>query len=155
MSTLTGIIKKMKQVFEGDPWYGKSVMKIIEETDESIVYKKANANAHSAIELLYHMINWEAFTLHQLEGSVEDPARYELMDWREIDPQTHKWSQGVAEYTAMHKRILEILEAANEDILEKEVKFRNYKMRFLLDGLIDHNIYHAGQLAALQKTLFT
>ena len=53
MSTLTGIIQKMKQVFAGDPWYGKSVTQIIEETDQSTVYNKLNASTHSAIELLY------------------------------------------------------------------------------------------------------
>lgn len=153
MSTLTGIIKKMKQVFEGDPWYGKSVMKIIADVNESIIYQKPNASAHSAIELLYHMINWEEFTLHQLEGSVNDPSRYELQNWREIEPQTHTWSEGIAAFSAMHKRIVEILNASGEDILEKEVAYRKYNMRFLLDGLIDHNIYHAGQLALLQKTL--
>ena len=153
MSTLNGIIKKMTQVFEGDPWYGKSVMRTIADVNESIVYKKPNAGAHSAIELLYHMINWEEFTLHQLEGSVKDPARYELQDWREIEPQTHTWREGIAAFSAMHKRIVEILTASGDDILEKEVRYRKYNMRFLLDGLIDHNIYHAGQLALLQKTL--
>ena len=143
----------MKQVFEGDPWYGKSVMKIIADVDESTVYKKPTSGAHSAIDLLYHMINWEEFTLHQLEGSVQNPSRYELQDWREIEPQTHNWSEGVAAFSTLHNRIVEILTASGEDMLEKEVSYRNYNMRVLLDGLIDHNIYHAGQLAFLQKTL--
>jgi uncharacterized damage-inducible protein DinB len=155
MEELTTIIKKMDEVFEGDPWYGKAVMTILKEMDPSTVYVKPNAETHSAIELLYHMINWEEFILHQLEGNISDPARYESNDWRTINRVVHTWSAGIEIYASLHNRIINILKKSAPELLNRKAQHRDYDIRILLHGLIDHNIYHCGQLASLRKTLFS
>ncbi|MDP4263652.1 MAG: DinB family protein [Bacteroidota bacterium] len=151
---IQSIIRNLQNVNSGEPWYGRPVYKMLEETDPSIVYKKPNADSHSLIELLYHMLTWAEFTLKRMEGDKEqDPAASEKMDWRDIDPAIHTWEKGLKEFKRIHKDIVTLLETKDDEFLKEIVDHRKYNFRFLLNGLIQHNIYHTGQIAYLAKSL--
>ncbi|MEI9910096.1 MAG: DinB family protein [Bacteroidota bacterium] len=151
---IKSIIRNLQNVNAGEPWFGRPVYELLEEIDPSIVYTKPNNNSHSLIELLYHMITWAEFTLKRIEGDKEqDHAAFELMDWREIKPAVHTWEKGLKEYKKVHNTIVALLENKDDDFLKEIVDYRKYNFRFLLNGLIQHNIYHAGQVAYLNKLL--
>jgi uncharacterized damage-inducible protein DinB len=148
------IIHNLQNVLSGQPWYGRAVYGIIDEIDPAIVHTKPAGNSHSLIELLYHMITWAGFTLSRLDGDKkQDVTAFEKLDWREIDPKVHTWENGIREYREIHQRIMAILETKEDDFLRGIVDHREYNFRFLLNGLIQHNIYHAGQIAYVKKQL--
>jgi len=151
---LQSIIRNIENVNNGEPWFGRPVFALLEEVDESIAFIKPNDNSHSCIELLYHMITWAEFTLKRIEkDDINDMAVFEKLDWREIDPQIHGWAEGLKQFKEIHAAIIRLLKEKGEDdkFLEEIVDYRNYKFRFLLNGLIQHNIYHAGQIAYVVK----
>jgi uncharacterized damage-inducible protein DinB len=151
---IQSIIRNLQNVNSGQPWYGRPLYEILEEIDPSTVYTKPNPNSHSLIELLYHMITWSEFTLKRIEGDKEhDMAASEKMDWREIDPAVHDWEKGVKEFKRVHKDIIAGLETKEDEFLKEMVDYRQYNFRFLLNGLIQHNIYHIGQVAYVKKLL--
>ena len=82
-----------------------------------------------------------------------DPIAFENMDWRKIDPAVHSWDKGVAEFKTLHKKIIELLETKDDEFLNGTVDYRKYSFRFLLNGLVQHNIYHLGQVAYVKKLL--
>ncbi|MEI2740548.1 MAG: hypothetical protein V9F01_17375 [Chitinophagaceae bacterium] len=59
----------------------------------------------------------------------------------------------MAEFKAIHKKIVSLLNKKDDDFLLEIVDFRKYNYRFLLNGMIEHNIYHLGQIAYLNKML--
>jgi uncharacterized damage-inducible protein DinB len=151
---LQSIIRNLQNINTGEPWYGRAVYEMLEEIDPAIVYKKPNEDSHSLIELLYHMITWAEFTLKRIEGDKEqDLAASEKMDWREIDPKIHAWKKGLSEFKTIHKKIIQLLDKKDDEFLKENVDYRKYNFRFLLNGLIQHNIYHIGQIAYLKKLL--
>jgi hypothetical protein len=55
---------------------------------------------------------------------------------------------------ATHNKIIDLLKHKKDDnFLGDIVPLRKYNFRFLLNGLIQHNIYHLGQVAYLKKML--
>jgi uncharacterized damage-inducible protein DinB len=151
---IKSIIANLERVNTGQPWFGRSVYELLDEIDPAIVYKKPNENVHSLAELLYHMITWADFSLHRLKGDKEkDMAVFEELDWREIDPTLHSWKKGIAEFKAIHAEIIQLLNEKNDEFLKEMVDYRKYNFRFLLNGLIQHNIYHIGQVAYVKKLL--
>lgn len=151
---MQSVIRNLQNVNSGEPWFGRSVYALLEEIDPAIVYKKPNNNSHSLIELLYHMITWAGFTLKRIEGDKEnDLSVAEKLDWREIKPAIHTWEKGLKEFKKIHKDIIALLEKKDDEFLKQVVDFRKYNFRFLLNGLIQHNIYHAGQVAYIHKLL--
>ena len=151
---LQSIISSLQNVLSGHPWYGRSVDEILQEVDETKVYTTPNNNSHSLIDLLYHMLTWAEFTQKRIEQApVEDMAAFEATDWRVIDPSIHTWQKGMAALQASHQKIITLLQPKDDIFLEETVGYRKYNFRFLLNGLIQHNIYHLGQVAYVSKLL--
>ena len=148
------IISALRTVVEGEPWFGKPIMTLLREVDPTTVYKKPNDNSHSLIELLYHMLNWAEFTLKRIENEDDDDvAIFERQDWRQIVSAEHTWEKAVAQFKVTNDLIIEALQSKKDSFLNDKVDYREYTFRFLLNGLIQHNIYHAGQIAYVKKLL--
>lgn len=151
---IQSIIKNLENTLDGEPWYGRPVYAILREIDSSIAYQKPTPGSHSLIELLYHMLTWAEFTLKRIEeDKVNDLAAFEKLDWRDIDPKIHDWDEALAALIATHQQIIALLHTKDDAFLKEIVDFRQYNFRFLLNGLIQHNIYHTGQIAYLKKLL--
>ena len=151
---IQAIIQTLQTVSTGDPWYGRSVFSILEEISPDTVSEKQGNKGHSLLDLLYHMLTWMEFTLKRLEDSHEmDNETTEKLDWRTIDPVKHTWEKGMSSFRSNHDKIITILGEKKDSFLEKKVPYRTYNFRFLLNGLIQHNIYHLGQIAYIHKYL--
>ncbi|MFI5132620.1 MAG: DinB family protein [Chitinophagales bacterium] len=151
---IQAIIRNLEDTLDGDPWFGRPVYSILREIDTTIAFKKPNAGSHSLMDLLYHMLTWAEFTLKRIEkDKINDLAAFEKMDWREIDPEIHDWDEGLAAFIAANQQIIALLQEHDDAFLNEIVDYRQYNFRFLLNGLIQHNIYHLGQVAYLRKLL--
>ncbi|MBI5859044.1 MAG: DinB family protein [Sphingobacteriales bacterium] len=148
------IIKNLENTLSGQPWFGRAVYELLDEIDETKVSIKPNDKEHSLLELLWHMNTWADFVLAHLENKTpEEVSSIEANDWRVIDPQKHTWEKGIAELKAIHKEIISLLNEKDDSFLKEMVPGRQFNFRFMLNGLIQHNIYHAGQIAYLKKML--
>ena len=144
----------LQKTLKGEPWFGRSVYSLLDEIDPSIVYLKPNNNAHSLADLLYHMITWAEFTQKRLEKEKDlDLVFFDSQDWRNIDPAIHTWEKGLEQFKKINDSIFQLLSKADESLLNETVDFRKYDFRYLLNGLIQHNIYHIGQIAYVNKML--
>jgi DinB superfamily len=151
---IQSIIRNLQNTLSGEPWFGRALYSIMEEVDASKVYMKPDDKEHSLIELLYHMNTWAMFCLLQLKNaSPEEMKATESIDWREIDPANHNWKKGMEEFKETHNEIISILETKNDEFLAEMVSGRKFNFRFMLNGLIQHNIYHLGQIAYVKKLL--
>ncbi|HLK29024.1 MAG TPA: DinB family protein [Puia sp.] len=149
---IQSIINNLQTVLNAESWYGTSVYKTLEEAGKTNVYKHPEEKYHSQIEILYHMITWAEFILASLEkGKKHEIEAIEAIDWRTIDPTKHTWQNGVHELKSANESIIAFLQIKEDDFLKEMVEFRKYNVRFLLNGLIQHHIYHAGQIAYLKN----
>ena len=148
------IARNLQNILNGEPWFGRPVFAILNEIDPAIVYKKPNANSHSIAELLYHMITWAEFCLRQVEKADKKLIEeIQSRDWRNIDPSVHTWKKGLEELKTIHEQIIGLLESKEDEWLKEKVHSRNFNYRFMLNGLIQHDIYHLGQIAYVKKLL--
>lgn len=148
------ISRNIQNILNGEPWYGRPVFAILNEIDPHIVFKKPNPNSHSIAELLYHTITWAEFCLKQIEKADKKLIEeIQSRDWRNIDPSVHNWEKGLEELRTIHDQIISALESKDDEWLKEKVHFRNFNFRFMLNGLIQHDIYHIGQIAYVKKLL--
>ena len=148
------IIRNLQNTLSGDPWFGRAVYPILKEVDESKAYINPGNSGHSLIKLLYHMITWAGFTLGKLDIHADaDLTQSEDLDWREINPAIHSWTTGLEKFMKIHEKIISVLETKEDAFLAGMVAGREFNYRFMLNGLIQHNIYHLGQVAYVKKLL--
>lgn len=149
---IQSIIRNLQNTLDGDPWYGRPVYAILREVDSSVAYHKPTPGPHSLIDLLYHMLTWAEFTLKRIEKNrIDDLDAFEKLDWREIDPLIHDWDEGLAAFIATNQQIIALLHSKEDSFLNETVDYRDYNFRYLLNGIIQHNIYHIGQVAYVKK----
>jgi len=148
------ICKNLQNILDGNPWFGRPVYTILNEIHPVTVYTKPGENSHSIIDLLYHIITWAEFTAKRLEKAKEtDMHAFEQLDWRLIDPHIHTWSNALQQFKVAHEQILKLLQTRDDNFLQEKVDYREYNFRVLLNGLIQHDIYHLAQIAYVKKLL--
>jgi uncharacterized damage-inducible protein DinB len=148
------IIRNLENTLSGQPWFGRAVFEILKEVDESKVNIKPNSTEHSLLELLWHMNTWAEFVLASLENRpAAEMKAIEELDWRTPDPAIHTWKNGIDALQSTHKKITGLLSAKDDSLLGEMVPTRQFNYRFMLNGLIHHNIYHLGQVAYVKKLL--
>ena len=146
------LVEQLKDAYEGDPWWGRNAGKLLDEVNEQIAVEKPSGQ-HSILELVWHMINWKEFAisrLHEIDG--KDLYYFESNDWRHLD-HAHKslWHQGVERLRYVHGELINMLEQQSDDLLDQNVAERGYTYRKLFNGILQHDIYHLGQIAYIVK----
>ena len=148
------IAEQLKDAYNGSPWFGRSSTEILSEIDEGMVFEKPNGQ-HSMLELLWHMITWKEFTLSRLRNDDSKPLQYfEENDWRELDhSDKNLWQEGLGQFVKLHNELVEVIQQQKDGLLPQRVSDRNYDFRKLLNGIVQHDIYHLGQIAYIKKML--
>jgi uncharacterized damage-inducible protein DinB len=151
---IKSILSSLEETLSSQPWYGRSVYSILEEVDPTTVYIHPGNDGHSLVELLYHMITWVEFTVDGLKGEKGKGVDFfEQLDWRIIDPTEHTWENGLQQFKKANQELISMLNKLDDAALEQIVRGRKYTTRYMLNGLVQHNIYHLGQIAYISKFL--
>jgi uncharacterized damage-inducible protein DinB len=148
------IAEQLKEAYEGDPWFGRNAKVLLSEINETNAFERPNKQ-HSILELVWHMNTWREFVISRIKKEKEkDLPYFETMDWRELDHSNKNlWQQGLQRLQQTQDNLLEILQNQNDELLDQMVEERNYNYRKLLNGVIQHDIYHLGQIAYIKKLL--
>ena len=148
------IIEKNNEVYEGNPWFGRSAIELLNEVDVSTAFEKP-AGQHSILELLWHMNVWKEFTISRLRPDNKKKLEFfDKNDWQVLDHTDKKlWKEAVDRYKDLHKELQYFLGQQKDELLSQTVNEKKYDFRKLLYGAIDHDIYHLGQIAYIKKLI--
>jgi len=135
----------LEKTFNGPAWHGPSVMEALNDFSLQKVSNKIG-ESHSIIELVQHMTTWRNFTAKRLAGDNE----YEVTD-EDNFPKETDWTVAISNLKQSHVNLTTALKAFPEDKLFTTVPTRNYDFYNLLHGIIQHDIYHTGQIILLKK----
>lgn len=127
------------------PWYGSPVIEVLTGINESNASKKLTENTHSIIELVLHMAAWRNFVTMKLKG-----IAFEMTP--ELNyPKPGKWEDALTSLQQSQKDLLAALASFPEDKLFAIVPARKYDFYTMLHGIVDHDVYHLGQIALIKK----
>lgn len=157
ISELKQLTGRLSENFEGDPWYGNSVLSILGSVDPGFVFIAPGTGTHSIAELVAHMISWRAFAVHRLQGDDEFlPEQEETFDWKRFSARrANAWRVLLDHLKSNQKLLLDLARQNDDSLLERKVAGKSYTYRYLLQGILDHDLYHLGQIAYIHKMLQT
>lgn len=149
MSEKSILLEHLKKLHEAKAWHGPSTREIL----DSITPSQAAARpmkGHSIWELVLHIAAWENMFCRKLHGSSEvQPAEGDFPPVKEATPEN--WSEAIRTLETAHKQLMETVAQMEESRLAETVVGKDYSIRFMLVGLIEHHVYHAGQISMLKK----
>lgn len=159
MSEVHRILDELQREHEGDPWHGSPLRSILDGITHQQAASRPVPNAHSIWELVLHMTAWKGEVRRRLGGA---PAgEPQEGDWPAIgEPTAQRWQAALARLEAVHRNLLaSIREVAEHKLFEPTNDPRNREtgsgvsVYVLLHGIVQHDVYHAGQIALLKKGL--
>ena len=152
MSEITRITDQLKRALYGDAWHGPAVLEALDGFDAKTAQAKPIPSAHSAWEITLHVTSWFRIMKTRFEG--EDPEITRSLDWPPIaDPSAKGWTAAIADLKRAHREFQQVIDATSESELFVELPARGYDLYFVLHGMIQHCVYHAGQIALLKKSI--
>jgi uncharacterized damage-inducible protein DinB len=147
MREIERILDQLNRAWGGPSWTGVDIGPLLESITEAQACAHPIANAHSIIELVAHMTTWMDEVAHRLAGSERELTSEE--DWRDVTEMP--WSDAIEEMTNAISRLSDAIARLSIDDLDKKVAGRKYTIYVMLQGVIQHTIYHVGQIALLKK----
>ena len=151
---INNYIAEFESIYEGEPFYGKPLMAIIKGADPKNVYKKKSAAAHSVYEVTHHLHAWRELLVKRLNGDNKASIKMDSKeDWSPLPEQRTdaNWKALVKSLEQNHKELIKALSKWDDELLDKNFAGSAYPLRTFLNGQIQHDIYHIGQVALAIK----
>jgi len=155
MSEIARIHDQLHRSYYGEAWHGPSVRETLSGITAEQARKRGIAGAHTIWEIVLHIAAWETIAHKVLAGQFlypRDPVPQE-QDWPPVgEMNEQRWAAALARLDDAHRGLEGALRTfPDARLFEKVPGERPYTFYFLLHGVVQHNIYHAGQIALLKK----
>jgi uncharacterized damage-inducible protein DinB len=152
MSEIQRIADQLKRAFEKDAWHGPSVL----ETLQGVTAEKAEARpvtgAHSIWEIVRHLTAWMKVVRRRVLGERVDQP--EEGDWPVIkETAASDWAKALDELQKSYADLMITISSFSDEDLSKNMFDEEDYIYIRLHGIIQHNLYHAGQIAVLKKAI--
>jgi uncharacterized damage-inducible protein DinB len=138
---------QLRRSYHGPAWHGPSLSELLSGVDAAKATARPVHNAHSIREIVLHVAHWEHLALGALRGSPLPPE--EENDWPESDA---RWPDALTDLQTATDELATAIGSFPVSKLEDTVPGRKHSFAFLLHGVVQHNLYHAGQIALLKKS---
>lgn len=150
MSEINRILDQLKRAYEGEAWHGPSVKEALAGVTAAKAAAKPLPNAHSIWEIVLHIAFWENGLRRRLAGEVFKASLQD--EWPAVtDTSEPAWQNTLATLDLGQHELRHAVARLAEARLNDLVPGEHYSIYFMLHGVIQHDLYHAGQIALLKK----
>ena len=144
------IITLFKETFEGPAWHGPAVKEVLKgiSAEQSL---RSFDDGHNIAELVFHITAWRTFLINELKGLEKYDVSEEENFIKIENINEQEWQNLQEKLNKSQSELLALLNDQEDSILEQRVGKRNYNFYVLMHGVIQHDLYHLGQIIMLKK----
>ncbi len=140
------LIDQLERSFNGNPWHGPSLHGLINGIREEEAKAHPLPHRHSIFELLTHIATWIDVVARRISGEAVDGAAVK----EGCDPAT-PWPEIVAQLDRAHGRLCDSIRRLDDAALGQSIAGARRTIESEILGALQHNDYHAGQIAILKS----
>jgi hypothetical protein len=146
------IADQMSRAFSGDAWHGPPFRDLLTGITAGQASDRPIPAGHSIWELVLHI---DIYTHAALEAISEIPMPHWYgteRDWPPaVDIGERAWTQAKDRLFRNAEQLALAIRELPEDRLLHTVPGRDYNFYHLFHGIVQHSLYHGGQIAILKK----
>ncbi len=151
MTEITRIVAQMQGAFSGEAWHGPALQELLAKISAAQAAAQPFPHVHSIWEITLHIAVWKRIVRRRWQGEVvveAPPAE----DWPAVRA-TNKiaWATTQKELLLVHQELLEAVTPGPDARLDEIVPGQKISNYVMLHGVIQHDLYHAGQIAVLHR----
>lgn len=146
------IANLIKRTVTGPTWHGPALDDVLGGVTADRAAAHPIPDAHSMWELVLHVAAWAEIGRARLQGErIADPPADE--DWPPVgaDLSDSAWAAALTRMRDAYRALAHDARHADAATLHDKIEGLAYSRWVLLHGVVEHGIYHAGQIALLKK----
>jgi uncharacterized damage-inducible protein DinB len=153
MSETARLADQIHRAFEGEAWHGDSLLELLKGVNAATAAAKPIKNAHSIWELILHIAAWDDVVRQRTGGKAIMPT--DEQNFPPVkDTSEAAWNKALEETKRTHNELVKAVAAFPDSRLQEQVPGKTqsyYNFFYMFSGIVQHELYHAGQIALLKK----
>ena len=152
------LVDQLERVHAGDPWHGPSRAALLADVTAQEAHMRPTPSVHSIWELVLHMTGWTREVTRRVQGGMAgEPA---MGDWPTAasPPDERAWRAARAALDEAHVTLRDAVRALDASKLGARVGDERsaslgtgVTFAQTINGLVQHDAYHSGQIALVKK----
>jgi len=148
---VTRLADQLERSFHGGAWHGPALAEAVAGSSADEAVRRASPGVHTILEIVRHTAFWLDGARRRIGGEAVTGLAPEA-DWPAEGPHPEaKWQAALDELAEAHRRLHAAVLALSDAQLDAPATGSDPTVRGLLVGVLQHNAYHAGQIAILAK----
>jgi len=159
MKEIERLADQHARAFDGDPWYGFPLMRVLSGVTADAASARPIPAAHTIWEIVLHIAAWEGAVIKRLKGgevSLPDEG-----DWLPVERADEaSWREAIRRLQAVHGSLARLMRELPQSRLDERLGEKRdpetgggVSIATTLHGIVQHSVYHAGQIALLRKAI--
>jgi len=152
MAEIQRIVGQMKAAFEGGAWHGPAVLEVLQDVNHEMAASNFTiSGAHSIWELVAHLTATADIIARRIRG--ESAGLKDDEFWPAVpEPTEENWRGAIAQLKRKEEDLWLAVSSFPEDRLDDKLMAAGASSAYAnFHGHVQHNLYHAGQIALLKK----
>lgn len=144
------IADQARRMFAGDAWHGPSVSEVLVHVDAITAAAHPIPGAHSIWQLVLHLIATQDVILRRIRGELAGKDEKDF--WPPVtDTSPAAWQAAMARLKEQEAKLDLAIGNYPDDKLGNPIAPSGSSAYANFHGHVQHNAYHAGQIALLKK----
>lgn len=151
MKETARIADQLSRAYAGKAWHGPSVRVLLKGVTAEQAAQRPIPDAHSIWELVLHIAAWDRVVAERIQGGKTTELPPEKNFPSVADTSGVAWKKTLQGLDRQHKALVAAIEKFPDAKLNRNLGGGDYTYYITMHGAVQHDLYHAGQVAILKK----
>jgi uncharacterized damage-inducible protein DinB len=146
------LLNQLIQIYSAGAWFGETFLEKLNDVSETTAFTQPNNNTHSIAEIVAHCTYWRKIALKliggdfSVKGSMKSPDNWPAL----LSLKEKGWPMIWALFQQSQIELVNQILCTSIESLHQGFK-SGLTLLQLLEGIIQHDIYHLGQIGMVKK----
>jgi uncharacterized damage-inducible protein DinB len=152
MTEINRIVDQMDRALNGEAWHGPHLEELLKDVSAQQASAHTVKGAHSIWELVNHIAAWNLILASRASGTAVNVTPEQ--DWPPVsDTSAASWKKALENMRDARARLRATTLSLKDAQLDDIAPGKDHSLYVMLHGGVQHDLYHAGQIAVLKKAL--
>lgn len=153
MTEIARIQGQIRRAYNGQAWHGTPLRGLLRDLTPREAAARPIRGSHTIWELVLHITTWREVVIRRIGGEPYGKLAA-AEDWRAAPKATAAaWTRTLADLDRSQRRLLTAVGTLTDRRLTATVSGAAYDFYVMLHGVLQHDLYHAGQIALIRNRL--
>ncbi len=150
---INDLVRQLNEIQDGSLWFDQCFKEKIDQLSDDDAFSRPIPQVHSVAEHISHILAWRKECLLRFNGQMTD-----LMnspdDWKDNTALRNiGWTDLKQLFYESTVTLISAIKDQDDSFLNTTVSDTGYNFHYLIEGIIQHDLYHLGQIGITIKLL--